>query len=478
MPTSYIMLDNVHGANTGLEVEFDAPANGGGGTGNVHHFTIIYDLFIAEDQVELQCLWQGNDTNTNDGEFFLECSGGGFYHDGYIGEDNWPKGEWFRIAHRVDHAANTAAIFVNGKKVFSDDELNAPDWLWGRDSGFSIWMLTDDGGETDVEQVYCANLAIVDDLVSDATIMELGGPDHRGIFVDVCEWNLQDESPQDGVGVNATLGNATLTPRGMTLGTDWGIATTDGTSVPHINGVPARFLWMNEVFGANTGLAMQLEATGNGGGGCCEIREFTMVMDLYIDPDQDELQAIWQGSPTNVNDAELFLDCSNGGFYVRGTGYIGENLWPKGEWFRLAHRMNYPESSAIFINGEKVLSDDELAGDDWLYAGSTNNPTWLLTDNNGGTDVGFVRCANIAWVDGLLEDADLLALAGPDANGIFFEDSAPSLPADLNGDGVVGGADLGLLLSVFGTNDAAADLNQDGVVNGGDLGILLSYWNS
>jgi len=50
-------------------------------------------------------------------------------------------------------------------------------------------------------------------------------------------------------------------------------------------------------------------------------------------------------------------------------------------------------------------------------------------------------------------------------------------PADLNGDGVVDGADLGILLSLWGTNDPLADLNGDGVVDGADLGILLSAWD-
>ena len=200
-------------------------------------------------------------------------------------------------------------------------------------------------------------------------------------------------------------------------------------------------------------------------------------MDLFIDPDQNELQAIWQGSATNTNDAELFLNCSNGGFFVRGTGYVGNNLWPKGEWFRLTHRVDYPDSSAIFINGVKVLSDDQLAGDDWLYGTGTDAPIWLLTDDLGGNDVGFVRCANIALVDGLLQDTDLADLAGPDANGIFTITDAPNLPGDLNGDGVVNGGDLGLLLSFFGSSDPLADLNGDGTVNGADIGLLLSYWS-
>jgi len=52
---------------------------------------------------------------------------------------------------------------------------------------------------------------------------------------------------------------------------------------------------------------------------------------------------------------------------------------------------------------------------------------------------------------------------------------SPSLPADLNGDGVVNGADLATLLTQWGTN-GPADLNSDGVVNGADLATLLTNW--
>ncbi len=49
-------------------------------------------------------------------------------------------------------------------------------------------------------------------------------------------------------------------------------------------------------------------------------------------------------------------------------------------------------------------------------------------------------------------------------------------PGDLNGDGQVNGADLGLLFTAWGTSDAAADLNADGIVNGEDLGILFTNY--
>jgi hypothetical protein len=49
---------------------------------------------------------------------------------------------------------------------------------------------------------------------------------------------------------------------------------------------------------------------------------------------------------------------------------------------------------------------------------------------------------------------------------------------DLNADGSVNGADLGILLGAWGAADPGepADLNADGVVDGIDLGILLGNW--
>lgn len=52
----------------------------------------------------------------------------------------------------------------------------------------------------------------------------------------------------------------------------------------------------------------------------------------------------------------------------------------------------------------------------------------------------------------------------------------PGVPGDLNGDGVVNGADLSILLAAWGSDDPAADLDGNGVVGGADLTILLSDW--
>ncbi|MGA1399970.1 MAG: dockerin type I repeat-containing protein, partial [Phycisphaerales bacterium] len=58
----------------------------------------------------------------------------------------------------------------------------------------------------------------------------------------------------------------------------------------------------------------------------------------------------------------------------------------------------------------------------------------------------------------------------------------PAIPGDINLDGQVNGADLGLQLIQWGECPASgpctADLNLDGVVNGVDLGMLLQNWGA
>lgn len=47
-------------------------------------------------------------------------------------------------------------------------------------------------------------------------------------------------------------------------------------------------------------------------------------------------------------------------------------------------------------------------------------------------------------------------------------------PADVDGDGAVAGADLGVLLAAWG--DVSPDIDGDGIVGGSDLGMMLAAW--
>ena len=66
-----------------------------------------------------------------------------------------------------------------------------------------------------------------------------------------------------------------------------------------------------------------------------------------------------------------------------------------------------------------------------------------------------------------LNNADLYSLQ-------FFN----YLPGDLNGDGMVGSADLDLVRANWGTNEPAGDANEDGAVNSGDLDVVRANWGA
>ena len=68
---------------------------------------------------------------------------------------------------------------------------------------------------------------------------------------------------------------------------------------------------------------------------------------------------------------------------------------------------------------------------------------------------------------------DLLAIRWS-SQPLRYSPPANPCPADFNGDGIVGGADLGLLLAAWGS--PRGDLDGDGTTSGADIGLLLAAW--
>ena len=83
------------------------------------------------------------------------------------------------------------------------------------------------------------------------------------------------------------------------------------------------------------------------------------------------------------------------------------------------------------------------------------------------TDVYFVR----VYPSTATDDVQLYSLA-------VTLNLVPARPADITGNGVVDGADLGLLLASWGScgTPCPTDLDRNGATDGGDLGILLADW--
>ena len=138
----------------------------------------------------------------------------------------------------------------------------------------------------------------------------------------------------------------------------------------------------------------------------------------------------------------------------------------------------------------------------WEFVGGCATTTAAVSINDHGDCTAFVAntSAWVAFVDGgnvnpttLLRPEDAawtITSSGTITNARSIVAMArlgadpaaqlvrllPVRRADLDGDGVVNGADLGALLSGWGSTDPALDLDGNGMVDGGDLGALLSDW--
>lgn len=128
------------------------------------------------------------------------------------------------------------------------------------------------------------------------------------------------------------------------------------------------------------------------------------------------------------------------------------------------------------------------------YGGLCESYDWLL-DHSAfrvlGVGLGSLHIAPTTSAETLLElrlqptastiSFDGAIFADPNAEVIPMDatsvlDLDPACEGDLNNDGAVTGADIGLFLVAWGTDDAAADFDGDGVVDGADLGIILAAW--
>lgn len=100
------------------------------------------------------------------------------------------------------------------------------------------------------------------------------------------------------------------------------------------------------------------------------------------------------------------------------------------------------------------------------YASVVIGPITVTTATpSGDPDSIFVSLHNVDFKECCTEELPFIV---PDCG-------SGSIVGDLNGDGVVDGTDLAILLGAWGTS-GPGDLNGDGVVDGADLAILLGAW--
>ncbi len=158
--------------------------------------------------------------------------------------------------------------------------------------------------------------------------------------------------------------------------------------------------------------------------------------------------------------------------------------------------------------GAQLVSMETQAELQWIYrrfAAFTN--MWTMTGYNVGPWVGLSReSGDWLWQSGEPVTESPWLPGEPNLTGDFacfygggdgplpglddtfeanarraliIEFPAPPCLGDIDNDGIVGGADLGLMLGSWGacpSGPCLADLNNDGVITGSDLGLLLGQW--
>lgn len=136
-----------------------------------------------------------------------------------------------------------------------------------------------------------------------------------------------------------------------------------------------------------------------------------------------------------------------------------------------------PDGGAGVVTGIEIAIPLEAlghtAGDDIKVCAFVNGSGHDFVSNQvmgpllAGGNLGEPRFVNFADIDG-----DQFAVVATEGGG-----GGDDCPGDLNDDGIVNGADFGLLLAAWGScGTCPEDQNGDGEVNGADVGLILASW--
>ena len=121
-------------------------------------------------------------------------------------------------------------------------------------------------------------------------------------------------------------------------------------------------------------------------------------------------------------------------------------------------------SNTVWLSAACIFTEDQVGPGDHLLVNAMID---IPADAQPGDFIPF-EAGQTWFVNYGFEFGEVIVENG----GITVRGSA-----DLTGDGIVGPADLGLMLSQWGSK-GDGDLDGDNVVTGKDLGMLLSLWGS
>ena len=167
----------------------------------------------------------------------------------------------------------------------------------------------------------------------------------------------------------------------------------------------------------------------------------------------------------------------NLGGVTRGLGGANTNVFHVNNSAKVVAYHRYQSGGA----GDDCVVVTNFANQGWsnYRIGFPRGGTWKVrfnSDWNGySADYGNWNAFNATATAGSYDGLGYSAVVGfGPYTAVIFSQSPPSR-FDLNSDGAVDGADLGMLLAAWGAA-GTADFNGDGKIDGADLGQMLAAW--
>jgi hypothetical protein len=251
----------------------------------------------------------------------------------------------------------------------------------------------------------------------------------RTINAATYEWNFANSNlaPALGNGVLAYADGATTS--NLTV-----FGTTDGTTIPHIAGKPAKYLRAPAFTGIGNGYtATFTDSTPNGGGGY--INQYTMIFDVLL-PSPINWFPFFNTNPANPggNDADFYV-APDGSIGIAAIGYSAISLIAPNTWYRIAFVADLAAGTVTYYrNGTPVYTGN--AGIDGRHAIYSNADAGadLLLFNEGDTSGVYthvVYLSSFLFTDRTMSASEIAALGGPKARGILVPAPAINLSIDL-----------------------------------------------
>lgn len=232
----------------------------------------------------------------------------------------------------------------------------------------------------------------------------------------VYEWNfaLGDLAP--------ALGNGVLTFADAATAGLARFGTTDGAAVPHMNGQPAKYMFVPQMPDPANGYHVTLtDSVANSGG--IYINQFTIIQDLLV-PAPLGSAALFNTNPQNANDADFYINAS-GALGIGAIGYSANGVIVANTWQRIVFAADLGAGVvSYYVNGTRVFrrtGSSLLDGRFSLYSGLDPGPDLLLF-NEGDASGNFTHALYLgawAFLDRTMGDAEIAALGSSKPNGIL-----------------------------------------------------------